>query len=74
VFDCFSDHYNVGHLENNLMQALEKVFPDIETAEIADIDKVLLSLIFCLTRDENLRIMRNTKPLCGGLLKGRPRE
>ena len=70
----FADLYDTEALQSDLIQAIERLLVFIESVEIDDVDRLLLSYIWYTANYESLTIKRKKKALIGSPLKGRPRE
>lgn len=72
--DAFDDLYDTEALHNDLIQAIERLLVFIESVEIDDVDRLLLSYVWYAANYESLTVKRKKKALIGSPLKGRPRE
>ncbi len=72
--EAFEDLYDTEALQSDLIQAIERLLVFIESVEIDDVDRLLLSYVWYSANYESLTVKRKKKPLIGSPLKGRPRE
>lgn len=72
--DAFADLYDTEALQDDLVQAVERLLVFIESVEISDVDLLLGSYIWYTANYESLQVKRKKKPLIGSPLKGKPRE
>ena len=72
--DAFEDIYDTDALQNDIVQAIERLLVFIESVEISDVDLLLASYVWYTANYESLTTKRKKKALIGSPLKGRPRE
>lgn len=72
--EAFDDIYDTEALQADLVQAIERLLVFIESVEIDDVDRLLLSYVWYAANYESLTVKRKKKALIGSPLKGRPRE
>ena len=72
--EAFDDIYDTEALQADLVQAIERLLVFIESVEIDDVDRLLLSYVWYAANYESLTVKRKKKALIGTPLKGRPRE
>jgi len=70
----FEELYSIEHLEEDLLQAIDRLITFIGSVKVSDVDLLLLSFIWYTANYERHDIKRKKKPLFGNPLKGRPRE
>ncbi len=70
----FADLYSADHLEEDILQAIDRMMTFIGSVQISDVDLLLLSFVWYNANYERHNVKRKKKPLFGNPLKGRPRE
>ena len=70
----FEDLYSSEHMQDDLLQAIDRMITFIGSVQISDVDLLLLSFIWYTANYERHNVKRNKKPLFSNPLKGRPRE
>jgi hypothetical protein len=70
----FEDLYSTDLLEEDILQAIDRLITFIGSVEISDVDLLLLSFIWYTANYERHDVKRKKKGLFSNPLKGRPRE
>ena len=73
IVKAFDELYSNDALETDMIDGLERLFGFIQSVEISDVDRLLLSFIWFCANFESLRVERKKKFLFGNPLKGKPR-
>lgn len=71
---AFKDLYDTDALQDDLVQAIERLLVFIESVDVDDVDLLLSSYVWYTANYEGLSTKRKKKALIGSPLKGRPRE
>ena len=70
----FSDLYSPAMLEDDILQAIDRLITFIGSVQISDVDLLLSSYIWYTANYDRNNVKRKKKPLFGNPLKGQPRE
>ncbi len=73
IVTAFDELYSNDALETDMIDGLERLFGFIQSVEISDVDRLLLSYMWFCANFESLRVERKKKFLFGNPLKGKPR-